>query len=47
MFDSGVPSFGRSNERTLEDPRVESIDKINLKIKEILNCLNDNEKNIG
>ena len=27
------------------DPRVENIDKINSKIKQILNCLNDNEKN--
>ena len=27
------------------DPRVENIDKINSKIKQILNCLAENEKN--
>lgn len=26
------------------DPRVQNIDKINLKIKKILDCLNENEK---
>lgn len=27
------------------DPRVENIDKINSKIKQILSCLSENEKN--
>ena len=45
IFNSEIPSFGRGG--PLEDPRVESIDKINLKIKQILNCLNENEKQIG
>lgn len=26
------------------DPRVQNIDKINMKIKKILDCLNENEK---
>jgi hypothetical protein len=45
MFSSEMPSFGRGG--PVDDPRVESIDKINMKIKQILNCLNENEKQIG
>lgn len=39
---------GRTSEAEAQreyDPRVENIDKINSKIKQILNCLSDNEKN--
>jgi len=41
-----IAAGGRQSEfRSQFEPRVENIDKINSKIKHILSCLNENERN--
>ena len=37
-------SYGKLNRRDFQDPRIESIDKINSKIKHILDCIDHCEK---
>ncbi len=44
MFLRNKDSYTKFNRREYFDPRIESIDKINSKIKRILDCIDDCEK---